>query len=205
MADNIVAGGNTIATREVANVHTQRIATTDLGETNDAAASSDTGTFSVIALIKRALQNWTTLLARIPALGQGLMAASVPVTIASNQTAISVNAASAAPAGPTGTIANGASLSGTITLTGEVVGILMPAAWTAASLTFRGSTDGTNFFDLYDDLGQEVTMPTAASRFLGVANNGPFRGLRSLQVRSGTAATPVNQGAARTITIVTVV
>jgi hypothetical protein len=44
---------------------------TDLGAPSDSAASSDTGTFSVIALIKRGLQNWTSLLAKIPALVSG--------------------------------------------------------------------------------------------------------------------------------------
>ncbi len=43
----------------------------DLGAQADAAATSDTGTFSVLAFIKRGLQNWTTLLARIPALVSG--------------------------------------------------------------------------------------------------------------------------------------
>lgn len=40
----------------------------DIGAPADAAASSDTGTFSLIALIKRGLGNWTTLLGRVPAL-----------------------------------------------------------------------------------------------------------------------------------------
>lgn len=48
----------------------------DLGAQADAAATTDTGTFSVVALVKRGLQNWTTLLARIPALSGG----RVPVT-----------------------------------------------------------------------------------------------------------------------------
>ena len=43
----------------------------DLGAQADAAATSDTGTFSLIALVKRGLTNWTTLLARIPALVSG--------------------------------------------------------------------------------------------------------------------------------------
>lgn len=38
----------------------------NLGQTNDSPASSDIGTFSIIAFVKRALQNWTTLLSRIP-------------------------------------------------------------------------------------------------------------------------------------------
>ena len=41
----------------------------DLGNLNDAPAASDSGGFSVVALIKRSLQNWTSLLSRIPALG----------------------------------------------------------------------------------------------------------------------------------------
>jgi hypothetical protein len=45
----------------------------DVGAKADAAATTDTGTFSLVALIKRALQNWTTLLARIPALVSGRM------------------------------------------------------------------------------------------------------------------------------------
>lgn len=43
----------------------------DIGLTTDAVATSDTGTFSLIALVKRGLTNWTTLLARIPALVSG--------------------------------------------------------------------------------------------------------------------------------------
>lgn len=45
------------------------------GAKADAAATTDTGAFSIVALIKRGLQNWTTLLARIPALSTG----AVPV------------------------------------------------------------------------------------------------------------------------------
>ncbi|RST54093.1 hypothetical protein [Variovorax sp. DXTD-1] len=40
------------------------------GAKADAAATSDTGAFSLIALVKRGLQNWTTLLARFPAFTQ---------------------------------------------------------------------------------------------------------------------------------------
>jgi len=49
----------------------------NIGAKADAAASSDAGTFSLIALLKRGLANWTTLLARIPALAGG----RVPVDI----------------------------------------------------------------------------------------------------------------------------
>ena len=40
----------------------------DLGAVGDTAATTDTGSFSVVSLIKRGLQNWTTLLAKIPTL-----------------------------------------------------------------------------------------------------------------------------------------
>jgi len=43
----------------------------DLGAKADAVATTDTGTFSVIAFIKRGLQNWTSLLAKIPTLVSG--------------------------------------------------------------------------------------------------------------------------------------
>lgn len=42
-----------------------------LGSRSDSAATTDTGTFSVLAFIKRGLQNWTTLLAKIPNLVSG--------------------------------------------------------------------------------------------------------------------------------------
>lgn len=63
---------------------------TNFGASTDTAATSDTGTFSLIALLKRGLQNWTSILARIPVLGQALRISSLPVTIASDQTTIPV-------------------------------------------------------------------------------------------------------------------
>jgi hypothetical protein len=59
----------------------------DLGAADAAAATTDTGTFSLIALIKRGLQNWTALLARVPStLGQKTSAQSLSVVVASDQT-----------------------------------------------------------------------------------------------------------------------
>lgn len=45
----------------------QDITNTALGAPSDAVASSDTGSFSIIAFIKRGLQNWSTFLSRFPA------------------------------------------------------------------------------------------------------------------------------------------
>jgi hypothetical protein len=60
------AGAATEAKQDTGNTSLGNI-DTDLGAPADAAASSDTGTFGLIALIKRGLQNWTTLLGRVPA------------------------------------------------------------------------------------------------------------------------------------------
>ena len=58
----------------------------DIGARDDAAASSDTGAFSLIALTKRGLQNNTTLLARTPALGAAAPSASSPVALPNDVT-----------------------------------------------------------------------------------------------------------------------
>lgn len=100
------------------------------------------------------------------------------------------------------TIANGAALSGAVKLGGAtLLGIEMPAAWTAAGLTFQHSIDGTNFFDMYDSAGSEVTLVVVAAHyvFLPPAN---WSGIIYLKVRSGTGGTPVNQGAERVLKLV---
>jgi hypothetical protein len=51
-------------------------------------------------------------------------------------------------------IAINASLSGAVNIGEKVaVGILMPAAWDAANLTFQGSVDGAAFSNIYDSSG----------------------------------------------------
>lgn len=56
-----------------------------VGKVTDTPATDDTGDFSVIALIKRVMQNWTTLLARIPGLGQAVSGSSLPVVLPAAQ------------------------------------------------------------------------------------------------------------------------
>lgn len=101
------------------------------------------------------------------------------------------------------TIANGASVSAFVDLEAQtLVGIHMPAAWTAAGLTFQVSEDGVTYDDLYDAAGSEKTVSVAASRYIYTIPS-DWVGIRFIKVRSGTAGTPVNQGAARTIQLVT--
>jgi hypothetical protein len=61
-----VIGGATSALQVNGNTHLNNIDTA-LGTPSDAPATSDTGTFSIIAFLKRFAQNSTTLLTRIPA------------------------------------------------------------------------------------------------------------------------------------------
>lgn len=114
---------------------------------------------------------------------------------------------SAAPAADmVAIIANGAALSAAVDLGADRAHrIVLPAAWTAAALTFQASSDGVGFADLYDRDG-EVILPAAvvAANRTVVLDQAAFYGIRYLKVRSGTSAAPVNQAAARNLLLVTV-
>lgn len=105
---------------------------------------------------------------------------------------------------PTATIANGESLSGAVDLgDGILTRIEMPAAWTAAGLTFQVSADNSTWLDLYDDAGSEVSVTADASQAMRV-DFADWIGVRYLKARSGTSGTPVNQGAERVLSLITV-
>lgn len=102
------------------------------------------------------------------------------------------------------TIAAAASISGDIDLGPlRLEGVIMPAAWTAADLTFQVSRDGSAFQNLFDDADNEVIVQAAASRNVALRDDvkKAFSGWRWLRVRSGTSGTPVAQAAERTIGI----
>jgi len=94
----------------------------------------------------------------------------------------------------TATIAQGASLSDAVDTGGlTILSILMPATWDAAVLTFQGSLDGVTYGNVYDESGNEYTVQAAASRAIGIDAASPLLGFRYIKVRSGTAASAVNQ------------
>lgn len=102
----------------------------------------------------------------------------------------------------TATIALGASLSDIIDLgAGTPVSIEMPAGWDAANLTFKTGTDGITHQNYYDAADTEVSIPTAAARNIRL-NPSDFAGVQFIQIRSGTAAVPVPQTAARQFRVV---
>jgi hypothetical protein len=91
-----------------------------------------------------------------------------------------------------------------------IVGIIMPATWTTANLTFQVSTERINqtpaesapstFANVYDDSGNEVTVTAAASRALMLSQNVLIVG-KTFKIRSGTSGTPVDQTATRVLTV----
>lgn len=96
----------------------------------------------------------------------------------------------------------GQSLSGDLALGGlRLAAIQMPAAWTAASLTFQASVDGAVWSNLYDAGGVELAISAASNRLI-VADLAQFAGLPYLRVRSGTAASPVSQAADRSLNLI---
>lgn len=99
------------------------------------------------------------------------------------------------------TIASGASLSAAVHLAaGMLLGVILPAVWTAANLTLQASADGVTYADVYDKAGNEVTITAAASRCITL-DPWDFAGVRYLKIRSGTASVPVNQAADRSLTL----
>lgn len=109
----------------------------------------------------------------------------------------------------TATIANGASASGSVRSEGMVLAaIALPAAWTAAALTFEVSfDDGTTWYDLYDDQATEVSISSANMTSLvgkAVTNSAVLEKLAAVpmfRLISGTSSAAVNQGADRTFTV----
>jgi len=102
----------------------------------------------------------------------------------------------------TATIAINTSLSPAVYIGGEfnLIGIRYPAAWTAAGLSFQVSLDNVTYDVLRDDGGNEITKTVTAGQFREF-DSAEFKTAIWLKVQSGTSAVPVNQLAARTITI----
>lgn len=93
------------------------------------------------------------------------------------------------------TIASGAALSDEIILDGyELFAVQMPAAWTAAALSYQAK--GTVAGALADVVltGSEITDAVTVDQYVLLTN--PVRAY-SVKLRSGVTATPVNQGGAR--------
>lgn len=96
------------------------------------------------------------------------------------------------------TIESGASLSDAANIGEEtVVAVLMPSAWTAADISFEVSFDGTTYYDLQDS-SAEVSLSVDVDEAIAIDPTNTFA-FPYVKVRSGTEASPVNQGADREV------
>jgi hypothetical protein len=109
----------------------------------------------------------------------------------------------------TATIGAGASLSAAVKLGQKtLVGIGMPAAWTAADITFQASGDGGVTFGEMDasdgaaaDAVAAFTIHSPAAAQFIAFDPTRFRGINCIKVRSGTVGTPVNQVSQAVLTL----
>jgi len=95
---------------------------------------------------------------------------------------------------------------GTITpaaaITGPVVGLITPAAWTPAVVTVQASADGTNFYDLYDGMtAKELSFNIKPNSYVAIGQ-ARLLGCTSIKLRSGTGAAPVIQNVACQFSVV---
>ncbi len=102
----------------------------------------------------------------------------------------------------TATIAKNDNLSTAVTL-GERkhVGLIMPAAWDAADITFQVSYDGVKYVNLYDKTGAEAVYKTDAGAGIQIGDF-DLAPWKYIKIRSGTVAVPVNQTDEREIQVV---
>jgi hypothetical protein len=91
----------------------------------------------------------------------------------------------------------------------RIIGIQMPAAWTAGALTFQAvvSQSGATpvFGEVVDPANAAISLatPTAAT-YMALTTALALLGLGRIKVRSGTSGTPVNQAAQRDFFLVCV-
>jgi hypothetical protein len=98
----------------------------------------------------------------------------------------------------TATIAAAGSLSAAVNIgVGRIRGIIIPAGWAAATLSFQISLDGSAFTELIDDrpviaYNAAVGYAVAASQYLTI-DPVLFDGIAVIKLRSGPAGLPVAQ------------
>ena len=83
----------------------------------------------------------------------------------------------------------------------SVIGIAMPAAWTAAGVSFQVSPDGGTTWNELASASTVVAVTAAAGQYIYLGAD-MFAGVNMLKVRSGTSGVPVVQGADRIVTLI---
>src|SRR5579872_177087 len=94
-------------------------------------------------------------------------------------------------------------LSGAVGLGGKtLVGIVFPAAWVTAGLSFQASGDGGQTFgELLDETAtaKSVSSVTGGAYSVVAVDPTKWRGINEIKVRSGTSGAPVNQTGSPTL------
>ncbi len=115
-------------------------------------------------------------------------------------------------------IANGTAVS-TIAYIGDgdFIGLVMPAGWDAAGITFQGGVALPNtpvaqspatetgppvFANLFNQGGNEVTITSPAAGEQITIPEDMINGCEWIKIRSGTSGSPVNQTADRTLYVI---
>ena len=103
------------------------------------------------------------------------------------------------------TEAGGASLSPGYDVGGGAkdIGVIMPAVWVAAAVSYQVSADGVTYTNLYTENGTEVTSAVAQGLTQSLNTTAPhLSAWRYIKVRSGATGAHVDQTAARTLTFI---
>jgi hypothetical protein len=114
--------------------------------------------------------------------------ATPPGSAPSNRKYLSVTLSSAADGLSEAIDCGGATLSS----------IIMSTAWTAATITFVASPDGSTFYDVYGSTGDEITYTTTANRVV-TFDPAFWLGIRHLKIRSGASGAATAQASTRTL------
>jgi len=87
----------------------------------------------------------------------------------------------------------------------QILGLQMPAAWTAAGLYFEGSHDGTTFVNIFHGAAEyELNAAAGAAASSGISLDPEvFAPWPYVRIVSGAVALKVDQLAARTIKVLT--
>lgn len=102
-------------------------------------------------------------------------------------------------------ITSGQSLSSALQVDGKLAGILLPTGWTAAAVTFMGSSDDTAYYPIYDGgVERTIDIAAAAAGRLILLPLSDWLGVKFVKIRSGTSALAVTQADARTVTVLKV-
>lgn len=164
------AWGGDGAVSPVSDVDGQRLPVggASLGNPSDAAATTDAGTFSLLALVKRLLQKFTTQL---------------PATLTTNAGALKVGT-SEAVIPVTVVIATSTTISGAVDLSGlRNWGVLVPANFDGTQIAFQTSdTLGGTYGDVYDMTNQRVVMTLTAATLRYYDVPGELMALRFLRI-----------------------